>query len=192
MKTPSLKSLLIISQLILILPAIAQAEPGSRGELGGNPPPHCDEHRPMPPQFDDKPRLPPYLRDITLSEAQEDKVFAIVYAQVPIMRDNEKQKRKAMDELAGLTRAASFDEKKAQQLADKLAALTKEAVLNRTVTEYKIFSLLTPDQRSKAQEPKDKRPDHHGSDHNGPDQLGNDRPVNFKLPSLHTGKFIKA
>ena len=117
--------------------------------------------------------VPPYLKGVALSEAQQDRIFAILHAQVPLMRENEKQKRKTFDALAALTQADTLDEKQVQQLAEKLGNLTKEAALNRTLTEYKIFSLLTPEQRGKALEFKHRVPanqDHHRD------------PVNFKLP----------
>jgi Spy/CpxP family protein refolding chaperone len=166
---PIFKMLFAICSMMLVAILPAMADPQDA------PLPRCEGPAGSPPgkaSFED---IPPYLKGIALSEAQQDKIFAILHAQVPGMRENEKQKRKTFDALSALTQADTLDEKQLQQLAEKLGMLTKEATLNRTLTEYKIFSLLTPEQRSKAIELKKHRPDFSPHEHHGD-------PVIFKQP----------
>lgn len=96
--------------------------------------------------------IPPHLRNVDLTEAQRDKIFAITYAQLPVMRDQGKERRKTMDELRALSTAPSFDDAKAQQLATKLADIEKQTVLARVRNEAKINAVLTPEQRQQVQD----------------------------------------
>ena len=73
-------------------------------------------HRPGPPMgppFVGPPlgtqHLPPYLMGVTLTEDQQDKVFAILHAAEPALREQEKAVRKARDGLRDLVRSAQFD-----------------------------------------------------------------------------------
>ena len=47
--------------------------------------------------------LPPHLRGLNLTEAQRDKIFEIMHAQAPVMRDKAKALRKAETDLHALT-----------------------------------------------------------------------------------------
>ncbi|MEO7344280.1 MAG: Spy/CpxP family protein refolding chaperone [Methylotenera sp.] len=113
-----------------------------------------------------KPGVPHYLRDVTLTSAQEDQLFTLMHAQMPIMRDQHKQEIQLRQELRTASQADKFDEAKVQQLADKLANLDKEKTMMRAHNEAKIFALLTPEQRVKAREAKiHKRGFRHGDAH---------------------------
>ncbi len=101
-----------------------------------------------------KPGVPPYLRDVKLTSAQEDQLFSLMHAQMPIMRDQHKQAMQLREELRTASQADKFDEAKVQQLADKMASLEKEKTLMRARNEAKIFAILTPEQRAKAREAK--------------------------------------
>lgn len=166
---PISKILFTLCSMLLIAVSPAMANPQDA------PPPHCEGPVGPPPDKASFEGIPPYLKDIVLSEAQQDKIFAILHAEVPVMRENEKQKRKTFDALATLTQANALDEKQAQQLAEKLGNLTREAIFNRTLTEYKILSLLTPEQHDKVIALKNRRPEFNIRDHHGD-------PVNFKQP----------
>lgn len=90
---------------------------------------------------------PPYLRDVELSEAQQDKVFAITHAQAPLLREQYKAAASAHEALQALARADRFDEGKATVLAQSAAqAMARIAVLHARA-EQQIRALLTPEQR---------------------------------------------
>jgi protein CpxP len=155
-----LKRFLIVSAIGLGLPPGAGAEP----QMAGGPP-HCDSmHQAMPPH----PGLPPGLG---LSEAQEDKVFAILHAQGPLMRDKMKQIDKARKELQTLARSDRYDETRARALAEAAARATSEMALLRAGSEHQIRELLTPEQRQKF-DAAEAGPPHHGmgghGGHGGP------------------------
>jgi Spy/CpxP family protein refolding chaperone len=114
--------------------------------------PHCEPspHKPMPEGFMGMMMpLPPYLPGLALTEAQKDKIFTITYAQIPKLRDTEKQKHETMKALKKLTNSDMYDEAKAQSLAIKLASLDKELILLRVGTDAKIYALLTVEQKQK-------------------------------------------
>lgn len=150
----TLKQLVAASILAISLPLATAAvahEGGSDGrtEKGA----HCEKGARMH-HGAGKPGLPHYLRGIQLSETQEDQVFNLMHAQVPVMRDQHKQSIKLMQELRATSQADQFDDAKAQQIANQLANLDKEKTLTRARNDAKIFALLTPEQRQKAREAK--------------------------------------
>lgn len=158
----SFKKMIIASVLAISLPAasVAYAEhddhQGKHCEMGAKP------HHGMP----------PYLHGLTLSSAQEDQLFDLMHAQMPILRNLHKQHRQLIEELRTVAQAEKFDETKVQQLADKAAGLEKEKVLMFARQDAKIFALLTPEQRKKAREFKGFEhggPGHHGAFHDGDD-----------------------
>jgi Spy/CpxP family protein refolding chaperone len=92
----------------------------------------------------------PFLRGVQLSEAQQDRVFAIMHAQAPTQRELEKKIRAAHDALRTAGSAAQFDEAKASAQAQALGqAIAAEALL-RARTEAQVFAVLTPEQRDQA------------------------------------------
>lgn len=110
--------------------------------------------------------IPPYLRDVKLTNVQEDQLFTLMHAQMPTMRDQHKQQMQLRQELRATSQADKFDEAKVQQLAEKMANLEKEKIMMRAHNEAKIFALLTPEQRVKAREAKThKRGFKHGDAH---------------------------
>jgi protein CpxP len=135
-----------------------------------------------------KPGMPPYLQGLQLSSAQEDQLFALMYPQIPTMRDQHKQRIQLMEELHAASQADKFDEAKVQQLADKMAGLEKQKVMMMARNDAKIFALLTPEQRKKAREFKMPRHEFgHGFHHSEADQdeaIGHE-PVNLKQPTPH-------
>jgi protein CpxP len=172
----TLQKLLAIACLTLAIPLALQAQPLMED--------HC-EKRPIPPTDSEfTPGIPPYLRGVKLTEAQEDKIFALIHDQIPALREQGKQRHKVIGELRALTNAEKFDEAKAQQLADKLAAIEKEAVLTRARNDYKIFSLLTPEQRQQAQDAKSQKNWHRHGDHG--------EHADFKMPGKPAPYFVKS
>lgn len=105
----------------------------------------------------------PLLHQLDLSEAQQDKVFSIMHAQAPLMREQAKIAHKAHTELRELGFADKFDDAKARSLADAEARAHAEMALLRTRTAQQIFALLTPEQRKQALDLKARRTDmNHG------------------------------
>lgn len=111
--------------------------------------------RPLGPGFGPPPfgpggedRPPPYLRELHLSEDQDDKVFGILHAAAPEMRERGKAARKAREALHELGQSAQYDASKAAALAQALGAAEGQLALIRARTDREIFLLLTPEQRA--------------------------------------------
>jgi protein CpxP len=90
---------------------------------------------------------PPYLAGLTLSEEQQDKVFAILYAAAPAIREQMKALRKAREALEELTTTAQYQETRARTLAEASAKAASQLALLRARTERDMYLLLTPEQR---------------------------------------------
>jgi len=90
-------------------------------------------------------RMP--LHGLKLSEAQQDKLFAIMHAQAPQRRENDKAIRKAHEALRELGHADKFDDAKAGVLARDLGQAVAADALLQARTEAQVLSVLTPEQR---------------------------------------------
>lgn len=90
---------------------------------------------------------PPFLRGLELSEAQQDKVFALLHAQVPYLREQEKSARKAHEGLRALAATVPFDDAKAAALAQAAGQAHANIMLQQVRSEQKLLALLTPEQR---------------------------------------------
>jgi len=136
----------LIAGIALTLTALgACAAPPTDVLPGGNPPPMmAPGHEP----------LPPFLHGVVLTEEQRDKIFEIMHAQVPGLRAREKELRQAFDGLRKLALADEFDDIKAKALADAAARAQAEIALTRARTDYKIYRLLTTEQRKQMQAPR--------------------------------------
>lgn len=149
----TLRPFLLAASLALAIPGAGAAGPATP-EAGG-----CDAmdgkgrmgrhagHQSMIGEFG-----PGHLRGLNLSEEQRDKVFAIMHAQAPEMRDKAKALRGAQEQLRLLSASADFDEGKARALSDELGRATFEATLVRARAERQIQEILTPEQRQQLAE----------------------------------------
>jgi protein CpxP len=90
---------------------------------------------------------PPYLAGIALTEEQEDKVFGILYAAAPVIREQAKALRKTRQALEDLTTTAQYQETRAKALAEASSKADSQLALLRARTERDIYLLLTPEQR---------------------------------------------
>jgi periplasmic protein CpxP/Spy len=81
------------------------------------------------------------------TEAQRDKVFAILYAQAPALRESAKAARRARDDLQRLVKSAHYDQAKARSLADAGARSPSTLALLRADGEHQIYAVLTDEQR---------------------------------------------
>jgi len=92
---------------------------------------------------------PRFLRSIELSEAQDDKVFAILHEEKPYLREQGKAVAKAQEALRELAGAGKYDDAKAVALARSAATAMANISLQRVRTEQKLLAVLTPEQRKK-------------------------------------------
>ena len=92
---------------------------------------------------------PLFLRGVELSEAQDDKVFAILHEEKPYLREQGKAAAKAQEALRELADADKYDDAKAASLAQAAATAMANISLQRVRTEQKLLAVLTPEQRKK-------------------------------------------
>lgn len=160
LRSNSSRNKLLAGCLALSLPLAATAVPAPDGKVGGYEG-ACDmEMRgprggPMqgplgapPPGLFGEDRPPPYLMQLNLTEDQQDKVFAILHASAPALRDQFKAVRKAREALHDLGHAAQFDSGNAGSLAQALGKAEGQLALLRARDEHDIFALLTDEQRT--------------------------------------------
>jgi Spy/CpxP family protein refolding chaperone len=132
-------------------------------------------HRPGPhmgPPFVGPPlgtqHLPPYLMDLTLTEDQQDKAFAILHAAEPALREQEKAVRKARDGLRDLVRSAQFDAGSAATLAQALGKAESQLALLRVRADHDVFSVLTPEQKTEISHLDSEHESHRPAEHPTP------------------------
>jgi Spy/CpxP family protein refolding chaperone len=177
MKTlpPIFKQLLIAAGIALALPLSAQGEPpqdGGREHCTGPmiPPPGHGPEKMMPggmfPTDDVFPpnsgAVPPFLHGVTLTEAQQDKIFSIMHAAAPLLREQDKFARKSAEGIRHLAASGQYDEGKLKSLADSNARAMAEIMILRVRSAHQIYSLLTPEQRAQVEEIKAKFDTHRG------------------------------
>ena len=95
---------------------------------------------------------PMFLRGVALDEAQQDKVFAIVHAQQPQLREQSKAARHAHEALRAMATSGQFDDAKASALAQTAAKAMAAMALQQARTDAQVYALLTPEQRRQAAE----------------------------------------
>lgn len=92
-----------------------------------------------------------HLRHLDLSEAQQDKLFAIMHAAAPQQRAQMKAERKAHEALRALGGSPRFDEAKANAAARDLGQAIAAGAVLRARIESQVLALLTPEQREQMQ-----------------------------------------
>ncbi len=102
--------------------------------------------------------LPPFLRGIELTEAQQDRIFAIVHGQIPYLREQGKARDKADRALFELHHAAKYDDAAAVRLAQAAAQADANITLSHLRTEQKVLGVLTAGQRKSLDERRSGRP----------------------------------
>jgi periplasmic protein CpxP/Spy len=150
---------LAVAALALAIPLSVLANPanptgptGQREVLGVG---HCsgmDGRGPMGKQGGERGDdiRPHYLRGLNLTEAQRDKVFEVMHAQAPGMREKAKAHLAAEEALRQLAAAPDYSEVKARALADTLGKSVAE--MARAKADRQIFDLLTAEQRKQLAE----------------------------------------
>jgi protein CpxP len=102
------------------------------------------------------------LHRLDLSEAQQDKLFAITHAAAPKERDQDKAEHKAREALRALGAAPQFDEARAAAAARQLGQAVADGALLRVRLEAQVLAMLTPEQRASL------RPEHPPGPHGRP------------------------
>ena len=127
-----------------------QAPPGVQGHEGhrfhGGPPDADADHGPAgfgPAGFGRR------LHGLHLTEAQQDKVFALFHAEAPQRRERDKTIRKAHETLRELGHADRFDEARASAAARDLGQAIAAQALAQARLESQMQALLTPEQRER-------------------------------------------
>lgn len=108
--------------------------PGERRGPGGYPPRHGHGL--------------PFLRGIELNEAQQDRLFAILHAEAPQLREQDKREHKAHEALRAMFEAGDFDEARAALHTKALGQAIAARELLRVRTAGQAMALLTPEQRA--------------------------------------------
>jgi Spy/CpxP family protein refolding chaperone len=100
----------------------------------------------------------PFLRGIDLSEAQEDRLFAILHAEAPQLREQDKIQDKAHEALRAMLDAGDYNEARAAAHTKALGQAIAARELLRVRTAGQVMALLTPEQRAQLrQEQKQER-----------------------------------
>ncbi|MYM67541.1 periplasmic heavy metal sensor [Pseudoduganella sp. FT55W] len=166
MKTskPGVRNVLLAA--MLALPLLSMGGAAQAEEFGPDRPPMMQgEHGPRGPERDGPdrgpgfgPGRPPFFRGLDLSEVQEDKIFAILHADAPYLREQFKAAAKAREALRALASADKYDDAKAAALAKEAAIAEANIALQHVRTQQKLLSVLTPEQRKKQADDKPRHP----------------------------------
>ncbi|MGG7606015.1 Spy/CpxP family protein refolding chaperone [Massilia sp. BKSP1R2A-1] len=89
----------------------------------------------------------PLLEGIDLSEAQRDRLFAIMHEAAPKRREHDKAQRKAFEALRAASGADRFDDARAAAAAQAFGAAVAAEALLRVRTDAQVMAMLTPQQR---------------------------------------------
>jgi Spy/CpxP family protein refolding chaperone len=142
-------------------PPMMQGEDGHDGPGRGSDGPErgVPEHGPgFGPGAGFGPGRPPFFHGVELTEAQEDKIFAILHAEAPYLREQSKAAAKASAALHALAKADQYDDAKAAALAQSAATANANIALQHVRTRQKLLAVLTPEQRKQQAEDKPGRP----------------------------------
>lgn len=106
-------------------------------------PPHAGPEA-MPTEASD--RLPPFLRGLKLSDAQEDRIFDIFQEQARPVHERVRAIRNIERALIAMSLSEDYDEAKAGDLIEIQARAHAQLRLIKLKTERQIYALLTPEQ----------------------------------------------
>jgi Spy/CpxP family protein refolding chaperone len=157
---------LAAAAVILALPLAALAQGAAPDAM---PPPPCGGQpgQPAPGMFGvalPHGGLTPHLRGIELSEAQQDKLFALLHERAPRERELGKAAAKARENLRRLASADFFDGKQAQAFAASHGQALGQLALMQAEFDVKLRALLTPEQRKQIDQASETRGDERRGD----------------------------
>ncbi len=134
---PYLAALLAAGSLALAVPTVQAHSDGPRAEMRGG-----------------GMRM---LRGLDLTQEQREQVRKIFQEQSPAVRDRMEAARKAQQDLRALALSPNFDSGRARDLADTAAKAHADAAVARAEAMSKVFALLTPEQRTKLEQARERR-----------------------------------
>jgi Spy/CpxP family protein refolding chaperone len=149
---------IVTSIAAITLPLTVMAHESASGAPDNCPPmPHAMGPMALPPfaMFPEAPPLgmmPPFLRDLKLTEAQQDKLFALMHEQIPKVREQMKAASKSVEELHRQSSMGQFDADKARTLAEAHGRAVAQMTLIHAELDAKVHALLTPEQRKQLDE----------------------------------------
>jgi Spy/CpxP family protein refolding chaperone len=139
---------MLASSVALGLPLAASARPMMDGPEGCCSPMQMMGERGMP----GGKHLPPFLRELKLSETQRDRIFDLMQAKAPAMREQAKAMRKSQMELRQLGMSDEYSEARAKVLADANAQAMARMGQLQASASHQVYQLLTPEQRKQMEE----------------------------------------
>lgn len=149
----TLARFLIASSIALGVSLSAHANPMMDG-VGQGPGGHMGMHGMSGPGMQGMDHMPRFLHGLNLSEAQRDKIFELMHAQMPAMREKAKGLHKAHMELRQLEMSPDYNEAKVKALTEANAKTMAEMAQMRARTAHAIYQMLTPEQRKQIDEMK--------------------------------------
>lgn len=105
---------------------------------------------------------PRFLEGVTLTDDQHERVFGILYAAVPAIREQAKALHKAREALEELVTTAQYEQGRVATLTDAAAKADSQLAVIRARSHREIYLLLTPEQRVQITERRRNR-EAHGS-----------------------------
>jgi periplasmic protein CpxP/Spy len=103
--------------------------------------------------------MPPFLRGVTITEEQRDKLFELMHALAPSLHAREKELRQSHEALLKLSLRSEFDDVKAKSLVDAGARAMAEIALARARLDHQVYGLLTAEQRKQLDNPRPRHAD---------------------------------
>jgi len=108
-----------------------------------------------------------FLRGLDLSEAQRDRVFSILHAQAPTLREKAREARTAREAMHQLALAGELDETRLQEAAQRASRAMTDLAVQRARTHNAVFKELTPEQQSQLKARREHRGHSGHSDRHG-------------------------
>ncbi len=89
------------------------------------------------------------FKRLDLTEAQQDQLFQIRHEQRPAVREKMKELRNSRQTLRELASADEYDAGKVRAAAEQQAKIRTDLIVTRTETMHKMLQVLTPEQKQK-------------------------------------------
>jgi len=102
-----------------------------------------------------------FFKELNLTDAQKQQVKAIREEERAKMKPLAQQLKTGRDQLNALRKSGSFDEAKVRSIAKGQADIQAELTVARERMESRIYALLTPEQRAKAEKMRESRRKRH-------------------------------
>ncbi len=98
-------------------------------------------------------------RELDLTDAQKAQIKSIWQAEKPVMQPLLQQLANDRRQMLAATANGQFDQTKVQTIANQQAQVLSQLIVERVKIETKVYSLLTPEQRTKADQLRQKQLD---------------------------------